>query len=157
MTVMDNETARIVVGELTPIRVIDASAGGGVQGGVGVGAGLPVASVQIQETGIILQATPSVVAGDMILLELEAERSAPQLAATDAGVAFTRQNATTRVQVRDGQTVVIGGLTVTDNNEVRAGIPLLMDLPLIGRLFRVTRRANAQRDLIILVTPHIVR
>jgi len=61
------------------------------------------------------------------------------------------------VLVRDGQTVVIGGLTVAEDTEVRAGIPLLMDLPLIGRLFRVTRRQNTQRDLIILVTPHIVR
>lgn len=150
LRVMDNQTARIVVGEDTPIRVIDASAGG--QPG-----GLPVASVEIQETGIILEATPHVTAGDMILLDLLAERSAPQLAQADAGVIFTKQNTTTRVLVRDGQTVVIGGLTVTENNEVRAGIPLLMDLPLIGRLFRVTRRSAAQRDLIILVTPHIVR
>lgn len=162
MTVMDNEPARIVVGELTPIRVIDASAGGGGAGGAAGGgggtgaAGMPVASVEIQETGIILQTTPHV-AGDQIMLELLAERSAPQLAASDAGVTFTTQNATTRVKVRDGQTVVIGGLMVTENTEFRAGIPLLMDLPLIGKLFRVNRQAVAQRDLIILVTPHIVR
>jgi type IV pilus assembly protein PilQ len=163
MTVMDNEPARIMVGERTPIRVIDASAGGGgaagggAAGGGGTGAaGMPVASVSIEETGIILETTPHV-AGDQIMLELMAERSAPQLAASDAGVTFTTQNATTRVKVRDGQTVVIGGLTVTENNEFRSGIPLLMDLPLIGRLFRVTRGAVIQRDLIILVTPHIVR
>jgi type II secretory pathway component GspD/PulD (secretin) len=162
MTVMDNEPARIVVGELTPIRVIDASAGGGGAGGAAAGgggtgaAGMPVAAVEIQETGIILQTTPHV-AGDQIMLELLAERSAPQLAASDAGVTFTTQNATTRVKVRDGQTVVIGGLMVTENTEFRAGIPLLMDLPLIGKLFRINRQAVAQRDLIILVTPHIVR
>jgi type IV pilus assembly protein PilQ len=165
LRVLDNNSARIMVGERTPIRVIDASAGGGGAGGGGAGGGggganaggLPVASVTIEETGIILTTTPHVTDGDMILLELEAERSAPRLAATDAGVSFDEQNANTRVLVRDGQTVVIGGLTVTDITETRAGIPLLMDLPLIGRLFRVTRRANIQRDLIILVTPHIVR
>jgi type IV pilus assembly protein PilQ len=166
LRVLDNNAARIMVGERTPIRVIDASAGGGGAAGGGAGggggggvggAGLPVASVTIEETGIILTTTPHVTDGDMILLELEAERSAPRLAATDAGVSFDEQNANTRVLVRDGQTVVIGGLTVTDITESRAGIPLLMDLPLIGRLFRVTRRANIQRDLIILVTPHIVR
>jgi type II secretory pathway component GspD/PulD (secretin) len=59
--------------------------------------------------------------------------------------------------VEDGETVVIGGLTVTEQNNVRAGIPLLMDLPLIGKLFRVDRHETVQRDLIILVTPHIVR
>jgi type IV pilus assembly protein PilQ len=166
ITVMDNELARIVVGEETPIRVIDASAGGGGAAAGGAGGaggapggqqgGLPVATVQIEETGIILEATPTIV-GDMVMMELLAERSAPQLAATDAGVFFTKQNAATRVLVRDGETIVIGGLTVTDTSEVRAGVPLLMDLPLIGRLFRVTRKSNAQRDLIILVTPHIVR
>ena len=151
--VMDNQTARIVVGEETPIRVIDVAAGGGG----GATTGLPVASVQIQETGIILEATPHITGSDNILLELVTERSAPQLIATDAGVSFTTQNATTRVLVRDGQTVVIAGMFVTESNDVRAGIPLLMDLPLIGRLFRVTRRSNIQRDLIFLVTPHIVR
>jgi len=157
VTVMDNVRARIVVGEQTPIRVIDASAGGVGGAGGGPVTGLPRASVEIVETGIILEATPHVTAGNMILLELLAERSAPQLAASDAGVTFTKQNATTRVLVRDGQTVVIGGLTVSESVEFRAGIPLLMKLPLLGRLFRVTRTGSAQRDLIILVTPHIVR
>ena len=64
---------------------------------------------------------------------------------------------------RDGQLIVqegvtqIGGLTVTEKNVVRSGIPLLMELPLIGKLFRVDRQQTVQRDLIILVTPHIVR
>jgi type II secretory pathway component GspD/PulD (secretin) len=92
-----------------------------------------------------------------ILLELEAERSSPQLAESDLGFIFQTQRATSRVLVRDGQTVVIGGLTVTEKSEVRSGIPFFMDLPLLGRLFRTTRESQIQRDLIILVTPHIVR
>jgi type II secretory pathway component GspD/PulD (secretin) len=67
------------------------------------------------------------------------------------------QQANTRVLVEDGQTVVIAGLTQSERTEFRSGIPLLMDLPLIGRLFRVNRSQVVQRDLIILVTPHIVR
>ena len=70
---------------------------------------------------------------------------------------FRTQNADTRVLVRDGETVVIGGLTVTELQEVSTGIPLLMELPLIGRLFRTTTESQIQRDLMILVTPHIVR
>jgi type IV pilus assembly protein PilQ len=150
VTVLDNVQARIQVGEQTPLRVIDP--GGGAVGGT-----LPTASVSIQETGIILEATPHVTANDNILLELRAERSAPQPAESDVGFIFNTQNATTRVLVEDGETVVIGGLTVTDRSDVRTGIPLLMDLPLVGRLFRVDRNQTIQRDLIILVTPHIVR
>ena len=59
--------------------------------------------------------------------------------------------------MRDGETVVIGGLTVDEAGEVRSGIPLLMDLPLVGRLFRTRRESTTQRDLLILVTPTIVR
>jgi type II secretory pathway component GspD/PulD (secretin) len=86
-----------------------------------------------------------------------AERSAAVLAESDVGFIFQTQNAESRVLVNDGETVVIAGLTVTETSEVRSGIPLLMDIPIIGRLFRVTRESTVQRDLMILVTPTIVR
>jgi len=151
LMVADNQTADIQVGEDTPIRVIDA---GGGQGG---GATLPTANVQIQQTGIILNATPHITAGDHILLDIRAERSSVDVAESDIGQIFRTQNANTRVLVRDGETVVIAGLTVTERSEVRSGIPLLMDLPLLGGLFRTTRESEVRRDLMILVTPNIVR
>ncbi len=150
ITTLDNQQAEIHVGELTPIRTIDA--GGGAGGGQ-----FPTAQVEQQETGIILRATPHVTNGNQILLELEAERSAAELADSDAGFIFRTQRAQTRVLVRDGETVVIGGLTQNERNEVRTGIPVLMDLPFVGALFRVRRYQETQQDLIILVTPHIVR
>lgn len=158
LTVLDNQPADLLVGELTPIRVVDAgAAGGGGGGGGGGGAGqFPTAQVEQQETGIKLQATPHVT-GDKILLEVLAERSAAELADSDAGFIFRTQRAQTRVLVGDGETVVIGGLTQSERIEAVAGIPLLMDLPLIGGLFRVRRDQEIQRDLIILVTPTLVR
>ena len=151
VTVADNQVARLQVGERTPVRVIDAAAGGAP------GGGFPTATVQFEETGIILEATPHVTGNDHILLTIHAERSAADVADSEIGLIFRTQNADTRVLVRDGETVVIGGLTVTELQEVRSGIPLLMDLPLIGGLFRVTTESQIQRDLMILVTPHIVR
>ncbi len=153
LTVLDNQAADLLVGELTPIRVIDVAAGGGAAAG---GGGFPVAQVEQQETGIKLQATPHVT-GDKILLEVLAERSAAELADSDAGFIFRTQRAQTRVLVGDGETVVIGGLTQSERTEALAGIPLLMNLPLIGGLFRTRRTQEIQRDLIILVTPTIVR
>jgi len=151
VTVLDNTPARIHVGELTPIRTIDAGAGGGG------GGQFPTAQVSTQETGVILTTTPHVTAEGHILLELQAERSAAEIAPSDAGFIFRTQNAQTRVLVRDGETVVIAGLTQSERSEARSGIPLLQDLPLIGRLFRVVREQEIQQDLIILVTPNIVR
>lgn len=155
VTVLDNQLAEILVGELTPIRTIDAGAGGG--GGAGGGAAFPTAQVEQQETGIILRTTPHVTADGHILLEVEAERSAAELAESDAGFIFRTQRANTRVLVEDGETVVIGGLTQSERTTSIAGIPLLQDLPIIGALFRTRREQEIQRDLIILVTPHIVR
>ncbi|MDH3207424.1 MAG: AMIN domain-containing protein [Gemmatimonadota bacterium] len=151
VTVLDNQQAELVVGELTPIRTIDAGAGGGA------GGGFPVAQVEQQQTGIILRATPHVTADGYILLEVEAERSAAELAPSDAGFIFRNQRVTTRVLVADGETTVISGLTQSERTEARSGIPILQDLPLIGRLFRVQRAQQIQQDLIILVTPNIVR
>jgi len=119
--------------------------------------GFPTATVQFEETGIILTATPHVTGGDHILLTLRVERSAADFAESDIGLIFRTQNVETRVLVRDGETVVMGGLTVTERIEVRSGIPLLMNLPLLGALFRSTSELETQRDLMILVTPHIVQ
>jgi Flp pilus assembly secretin CpaC len=59
--------------------------------------------------------------------------------------------------VADGETAVIAGLVQSERTESIQGIPILMNLPILGKLFRVTREQVLQRDLIILVTPHIVR
>jgi type IV pilus assembly protein PilQ len=153
VTVMNHRQATIQVGQETPIRVIDA---GSVGGGAGGGGQAPVATVEFKNTGIILNVTPHVT-GNQVLLDMRAERSDAVPASSDIGVVFTTQNATTQVLVDDGETAVIGGLTVTEKSRVRTGIPLLMDLPVLGALFRNTREEEKKRDLLIMVTPHIIR
>jgi type IV pilus assembly protein PilQ len=157
ITTLDNQEAEIWVGERTPIRVVDlggAGAGGG--GGGGGGAGLPRASAELVETGIRLRVTPTITADRRVLMQLHAERSAAVAAAGDIGVSFQTQQGDTRLMVRDGETAVIGGLTVTEVTNTRAGIPFLMDIPYVGALFRTSRKQEQKRDLLIMVTPHIV-
>ena len=60
------------------------------------------------------------------------------------------------VLVADGETAVMGGLTQTTVSLSKTGIPILVDLPIIGRLFGVTNRRETKRDLLILITPHII-
>jgi type IV pilus assembly protein PilQ len=146
---MNHMQANIQVGEETPIRVVDA---GAAQGGVGA----PRATVEMKQTGVILEVTPHIT-GNQVLLNLRAERSNVAAAPSDVGVIFQTQNATTQVLVNDGETVVIGGLTIIEKTRSRAGIPLLMDLPVIGALFRNEQVRENKRDLLIMVTPHIVR
>ena len=153
---MAGRTARIMVGEETPVRVLDA--GAQVQAGEGSngGRGFPVATVDYKETGVILEVQPRVTDHGEVLLTLSAERSSADVAPSDIGYVFRRQKAESEVLARDGETVVIGGLTVAEAGEVRSGIPWLMDLPVVGRLFRSRREVLTHRDLLILVTPSIV-
>ena len=152
VTVMNHRQAEIQVGQRTPIRVIDA----GALGGGGAGGAQALATVDYQDTGVILRVTPHVT-GDQVLLDIHAERSDAVPASSDIGFVFSTQNARTQVLVQDGETTVIGGLTITEKSRVRTGIPILMDLPVLGALFRNTREAENKRDLLIMVTPHIVR
>jgi type IV pilus assembly protein PilQ len=72
------------------------------------------------------------------------------------GVLIDNNQSRSELLVPDGQTVVIGGLTQTTVQLTKSGIPLLVDLPIIGRLFGYSQRTETRRDLLILITPHIV-
>ena len=154
---LDNRQAEILVGQEIPIRVLDAGAGQGAGGaGAAGGVNVPRATVQLKEVGIILSVTPHITNNRQILLKLHAENSDAQLASSDVGFIFGKQRADNQLLVGDGETAVIGGLTVTQVTSSKSGIPLLVDLPIIGRLFGVTRNSTQKRDLLILVTPHII-
>jgi type IV pilus assembly protein PilQ len=89
-------------------------------------------------------------------MTLHAERSQLQPASSDLGYTFLKQRADNELLVGDGETAVIGGLTVTSVQQNKVGIPLLVDLPLVGKLFGETRTQEDKNDLLILVTPHII-
>ena len=148
ITTLDNREAEIVVGEQTPIRTIQPAAVGG--------GAVQQSNIEFKETGIILRVTPHVTNNRMILMTLHSERSNLLPAASDLGFTFQTQRASNQLLVADGETAVIGGLTVTQVSVSKAGIPILVDLPFIGRLFGQTRTQEDKRDLLILVTPHIV-
>jgi len=148
ITTLDNTPADLLVGEETPVRIIDAGS---------VSSGAPVATVQYKETGIRLTVTPHVTNNRNVMLTLKTERSALQeLAAADLGFNFQKQTATNKLLVDDGETAVIGGLTLTQVLRTRQGIPILMNIPVIGNIFAFNRTSERRRDLIILVTPRIV-
>ena len=145
--VVDNARARIQVGEKTPIRFLEA--GAQVQEAT--------VNVQFEDTGIILDVTPHVTNNNQVLLDLSAERSGLQVGLADVGFIFQKQIGQTRLLLDDGETSVIGGLTLSEVSRSESGIPGLMNIPLLGKLFKTTKENEIKRDLIILVTPHLVR
>jgi len=152
ITTLDNRSAQILVGDRVPIRVIDASAAGGAAANTNV----PRATVSFEQTGINLKVTPHVTANRQILMEVHAERSNVRPASVDIGFTFQTQQADNQLLVNDGETAVIGGLTVTEVTVTKSGIPFLVDLPILGKLFGFTSQTENRRDLLILITPHII-
>ena len=149
ITTLDNRPAEILVGDRVPIRVIDVSSATG-------GNAPPRATVRFEQTGINLKVTPHVTANRQVLMEVHAENSSVKPASVDIGFTFQTQQADNQILVSDGETAVIGGLTVTSVTVTKSGIPFLVDLPLLGKLFGFTQEQEERRDLLILVTPHII-
>ncbi len=149
ITTLDNRPAEILVGDRVPIRVIDVSSASG-------GNAPPRATVRFEQTGINLKVTPHVTANRQVLMEVHAENSAVKPSSVDIGFTFQTQQADNQILVSDGETAVIGGLTVTSVTVTKTGIPFLVDLPLLGKLFGFSSETEERRDLLILVTPHII-
>ena len=149
---VDNREANIQVGQDIPVRVLDLS----TQQTGAAGATQPRATVSFHSVGIILRVTPHITNNHQVLLDVHAENSDAQLAGSDIGYVFNKQSADNRLLVNDGETAVIGGLTVTQVTQSKSGIPVLVDLPLIGKLFGVTQKSEEKRDLLILITPHVL-
>ena len=149
ITTLDNRPAEILVGDRVPIRVIDVSSASG-------GNAPPRATVRFEQTGINLKVTPHVTANRQVLMEVHAENSAVKPSSVDIGFTFQTQQADNQILVSDGETAVIGGLTVTEVTVTKSGIPFLVDLPILGKLFGFTSEQENRRDLLILITPHII-
>jgi type IV pilus assembly protein PilQ len=151
ITTLDNRVAEILVGDRIPIRVIDVSSVAGATAGA-----VPRATVRFEQTGINLRVTPHVTANRQVLMEVHAERSNVRPASVDIGFTFQTQQADNQILVNDGETAVIGGLTVTEVTVTKSGIPFLVDLPILGKLFGFSSETESRRDLLILITPHII-
>jgi type IV pilus assembly protein PilQ len=147
ISTLDNRKADILVGEETPVPGAPPAQGSAVA----------VQQTQFKETGIRLTVTPHVTNSGQIFMSLRTERSAVQnLPASQFGFNFTKQTTENQLLVNDGETAVIGGLTITEVNRTRSGIPLLSQLPIVGGLFSTTDNQERRRDLMILVTPRVV-
>lgn len=117
-------------------------------------------AVQYQDVGTTLTIVPTVNQDDYvsvrILQEVSSLTTQTVSAALNAPIISTRE-AATRAIIRNGQTVVIGGLIGSAQETSDSGVPLLKDLPLLGALFKRQARSTARTEIAIFVTPHVIR
>jgi general secretion pathway protein D len=121
--------------------------------------GTLITTYEYKDAGITLKVTPKINEKGLVTMQLSLE-------VTDVGekktfdteqVPFLKRNAQTSVVVQDGQTLVLGGLISENQSESRTGIPFLMDIPVIGYLFGTTTKSLNKTELVMLITPHVVR
>lgn len=165
----DNVPAEINIGENIPLQtnVGGASASqlasaAGAQGnnlggllGLSLGGGF---SAPRQDVGNLIKVTPHVNESNQVRLEIQQESSAPGAAVGQLGaIPITKRTANTTVVVQDQQTVVIGGLMRDEIVTSREKIPVLGDLPLLGALFRHSQTTKRKANLLLILTPHVIR
>ena len=152
--VSDNREARIQVGDQVPIATstTTTTATAGVVPSV-------TSTIQYKDTGTILKVKPQVNDSGLISLEVSQEVSdftTRSLFGSDQ-IIISKREASTNLVVQDGQTIVIGGLIKDKTTKGRSGIPFLSRIPLLGYLFGGTTQTEDRTELVILLTPYVVR
>lgn len=147
----DNQQATIQIGQSVPTPSGSQTFGGQTS-----------TQVQYQDVGVILNVEPHINPDGFVYLLVEPEVSSVtdstiQIAPGAFAPIFNRRQASTNVAVMDGETVVIGGLITTTENESESKVPLIGDVPGLGMLFRTTTRTKNRTELLIALTPKIVR
>jgi general secretion pathway protein D len=145
--VRNNTEAKINIGDRIPIRnvIIDD--------------GVTTENIEYEETGIIMTVTPQISPENSILLNVSQEVSeVGSESYGDTGAAsFRTRNTETSLVIEDKSTILIGGLIERQRIHHEEGIPLLKDLPLVGRLFRVRETTVRRQELVVLITAQIMR
>jgi type IV pilus assembly protein PilQ len=147
VTTVDNKQAELFAGQNIKFLLTPPIIPGQIQA--------VAPQIQSQDIGITLRVTPHVTANRQVLMDVFAEQQV-LLTTTVAGPNVAKRNSTNQVLVDDGETAVISGLTQTEIVKNRTGIPFLMNLPGIGKLFSQSDSKETKQDLLILITPHIV-
>ncbi len=149
----DNKEAEIVVGENVPFiaqRERDITTTNTV-----------LNSIERMDVGIKLRLTPQITEGDYVKLDLYQEISAltqqSDTVLINVGPTITKRSTKTSVVVKDNQTVVIGGLIQEKEEEIVTKVPFLSDIPLLGLLFQQKSTSKNKTNLIVFLTPHIVK
>lgn len=152
LVVLDNQAAKLQVGDQVPVltqtsqSVDDANAPA-------------INTISYVDTGVILEVTPRVNGTGLVTLEIVQEVSDP-VSTTDPLIrspTIQQRRIQSIVAVHSGETVALGGLIRERAEETESGIPLLMDIPYLGNLFKTTGRNSGRTELLVLITPRVIR
>jgi len=150
---MDNKEAEIIIAENVPFITSQSRDTTNLANVIN--------TVERKDVGIILRITPRINESDFVSLEIYQESSAVKgdslLATSTVGPTTTKRSAKTSVLVKNGQTVVLGGMMQETANNIERKIPLLGDIPLLGNLFKFSSVTRKKTNMLIFLTPHVIK
>jgi type II secretion system protein D len=142
---LNNQEAKIQVGSKLPFSTVTVAQ-----------SGVTTQNITFVDVGIMLDVTPIINSDNRVRLKVKPEVSLPGQN-TSAGPQIQTRNAETEVIIRDGETLVIGGLIDEQTQQSVSKVPILGDIPVLGMFFRSSLDTKNRTDLLIFVTPRIVR
>lgn len=140
ITTLENSEAKINMGSKIPITTLD-EAGNTV--------------TELVDAGTTLIVTPVITGSGQIKMALEPTKKSYTV--TPQGTVINEQGAETNVVVKDGETIVIAGLTADEEQNTESGVPVLKDIPILGFFFKKATKTSDKKDLVIFVTPRIIK
>ncbi len=150
LMVLDNRTATIKVGDQVPVRTSETTSlsTSGTDP-------LVTSTIQYRDTGVMLEVTPRVNPGGMVMLDITQDVNDVDLTTTSAidSPTIIQRRITTSVAVKSGETVVLGGLIKDNDSESEAGVPVLRSIPGLGRVFSSSTTTTNRTELLVLITP----
>ena len=150
--VLDNQTANIRVGDQIPVTTRSSQSTTNPDAPI-------VTEVQFRDTGTLLTVTPRINAGGQITLEISQEVSIPGAEPAVGGggnVSIAQRTINSSVIVQSGQTVVLGGLILETTTNGKSGVPVLMNIPVLGGLFSTNSEDTFRTELIVTVSPRVI-
>jgi general secretion pathway protein D len=146
-----NEPAMLFVGESRPYPTSSYYGGGGYGG---------YSSIQQMQIGVTLEVTPLINPDGLVVMDIHQKIDSVSGTVSIANVGdvpvTSSKEASAKVSVRDHDTIILGGLIETDKNKSGSGVPLLMDIPVLGYLFRSSHNDESRSELIVLIRPTVL-
>ncbi len=157
LRITEGEKGNLTIGDRVPVPTTSFNTStGGQNGGI-----IPVTSFQYQEVGIQIEIEPRVHHNEEVTLKVNVEVS--NIAGFVEGSGGQEQpvigtrNIQTSIRLRDGETNFLAGLIRSDESQSESGIPGLSEIPILGRLFKRTSTDNRRTDIVLTLTPHVIR
>ena len=137
---LNNKAAKISQGQSIPYQTTSAEG----------------TKTQFVDATLSLEVTPHITADGSIGMKITASNNSAAAAPPGIAPAINKKEATTELQVMNGETTVIGGIFVDSDSETNSGVPFLMDIPLLGWMFKSNSKTKTKTELLIFITPRVV-